>query len=223
MAWPMVGFWVAMILGVLSMDGVSLCGAEPAELIARFSKAWPPGRTPYRTADDQDSWKAYGVALRELVAAGDAAVPALTKATQDENSNVRALAARALGYLNAANSVPALINLLEDQMPAVAVAAADALGQIQSERGLAALRAAQKKQRNGDVLLHIAKSLARKTPLEPDARRQLLQLDEEQMATAVVGKPAPDFELPDAHGKPWRLSDQRGASAVVLVFIYGDG
>ncbi|MDP9408651.1 MAG: peroxiredoxin [Actinomycetota bacterium] len=33
-----------------------------------------------------------------------------------------------------------------------------------------------------------------------------------------VGQPAPDFELPDQHGRPVRLSSFRGRSAVVLVF-----
>jgi peroxiredoxin len=38
---------------------------------------------------------------------------------------------------------------------------------------------------------------------------------------AVLGVPAPDFELPDFQGRPFRLSDQRGQSAVVLVFNRG--
>jgi len=37
----------------------------------------------------------------------------------------------------------------------------------------------------------------------------------------VVGQPAPDFTLPDAAGRPVRLSDYRGRQAVVLVFYRG--
>ena len=36
-----------------------------------------------------------------------------------------------------------------------------------------------------------------------------------------VGAPAPDFTLPDAEGREWRLSDQRGR-VVVLLFYPGD-
>ena len=36
-----------------------------------------------------------------------------------------------------------------------------------------------------------------------------------------VGGPAPDFDLPDGDGNPWRLSDHRG-KVVVLLFYPGD-
>jgi peroxiredoxin len=35
----------------------------------------------------------------------------------------------------------------------------------------------------------------------------------------AIGTEAPDFEVRDAHGQPWRLSDYRGKKNVVLVFI----
>ena len=38
---------------------------------------------------------------------------------------------------------------------------------------------------------------------------------------AQVGQHAPDIELPDQDGQPWRLSDQRG-QVVVLLFYPGD-
>lgn len=37
----------------------------------------------------------------------------------------------------------------------------------------------------------------------------------------VVGKPAPDFTLPDATGRAVRLADYRGQKPVVLVFYRG--
>ena len=37
----------------------------------------------------------------------------------------------------------------------------------------------------------------------------------------VVGRPAPDFTLPDSSGRPVRLADYRGQKAVVLVFYRG--
>jgi hypothetical protein len=37
----------------------------------------------------------------------------------------------------------------------------------------------------------------------------------------VVGRPAPDFTLPDANGRPVRLAEFRGQKPVVLVFYRG--
>ena len=41
-------------------------------------------------------------------------------------------------------------------------------------------------------------------------------------AAVAVGERAPDFELPDANGKPVRLADFRGRRAVVLYFYPKD-
>jgi peroxiredoxin len=41
------------------------------------------------------------------------------------------------------------------------------------------------------------------------------------MPQVPLNSPAPDFALPDFTGKPFRLSDLRGKSAVVLVFNRG--
>jgi peroxiredoxin Q/BCP len=38
----------------------------------------------------------------------------------------------------------------------------------------------------------------------------------------VIGQPAPDFELPDQHGGPVRLSQFRGTQAVVIFFYPKD-
>jgi peroxiredoxin Q/BCP len=42
------------------------------------------------------------------------------------------------------------------------------------------------------------------------------------MPTIPPGAPAPDFELPDADGKPVRLGDYRGKNAVVVYFYPKD-
>jgi len=41
--------------------------------------------------------------------------------------------------------------------------------------------------------------------------------------TASVGEPAPDFELVDQHGQPFRLSEAVGGGPIVLVFLRGFG
>jgi peroxiredoxin Q/BCP len=40
-------------------------------------------------------------------------------------------------------------------------------------------------------------------------------------ANLQVGQPAPDFTLPDGDGNPWKLSEQRGQT-VVMLFYPGD-
>jgi thioredoxin-dependent peroxiredoxin len=42
------------------------------------------------------------------------------------------------------------------------------------------------------------------------------------MSELVIGRPAPDFELPDQNGNPVRLSHYRGRSAVVVYFYPKD-
>jgi peroxiredoxin len=41
------------------------------------------------------------------------------------------------------------------------------------------------------------------------------------MSRIAVDLPAPDFELADYEGRPFRLSDQRGRKNVLLVFNRG--
>jgi len=41
------------------------------------------------------------------------------------------------------------------------------------------------------------------------------------MPKVEINMPAPDFSLPDFHGRTVRLSDFRGQAAVVLVFNRG--
>ena len=43
----------------------------------------------------------------------------------------------------------------------------------------------------------------------------------EQMSRIALDTPAPDFELSDFHGNPFRLSDLRDRNRVLLVFNRG--
>ena len=212
----------AVVLG-LAVASVAVAEESPAEVLERFAVAWPEDRTPYRTEEDTTSWRAYSLAMKQLVAMGDPSIPVLTDACHAPNFQVRALAARVLGLLEARQATPQLIELLDDPQPSVASLAADALGQIRDPAGLRALEKAQGALRNGDVLLHISKALERAVPLEEDVREQVVRIDEASIDGARVGDLAPEFTLRDADGKPWRLADFRGKKSVVLVFIYGDG
>ncbi len=197
--------------------------SDVSAVLGQFAKDWPEDRKPYRHEEDTTSWMTYALSMKRLVALGDAAVPALITTCDDRSFQVRALSARVLGYLGAKSAVPKLIELLDDEQASVALLAADALGQIQDPAGLDALRTARGRLKNGDVLLHVAKSLERGMPLESDVREQLLQIDGESINSAKIGQPAPDFALKDAGGKVWSLADFRDRKTIVLTFIYGDG
>ncbi len=221
--------WISILsvtLGTLLLSDDSYAAenteADAADLLEQFAKDWPDDRTMYRTEGDS-SWTAYALTLSRLVALGDKAVPAIIAASNSPSVQVRAMCARTLGFLNSKTAVPSLIELLEDKNPAVALLAADSLGQIQDSTGLEALRAARKKQTNGDVLLHISKALERKVPLEDGVQEQVIQITPETIDSAEVGQLAPEFTLQDATGKKWQLKNFRGKKSVVLVFIYGDG
>ena len=212
-----------VVVLLLAVTSVTVAETTPTAILDRFANAWPEDRTPYRTDDDTTSWKAYALAMKQLVAQPDKSVPVLIAACHAQNFQVRALSARVLGFLRAQQAVPQLIELLDDPRPPVALLAADALGQIQDPAGLRALNKAQHTLRNGDVLLHVSKALERGVPLEEDVREQILRIGAASIDRARVGQTAPDFTLRDAAGKPWRLADYRGKKSVVLVFIYGDG
>jgi len=222
-------FYVLLPVFVLTDIRITLGQEDPrtseqevAMVLRAFGNDWPADRTPYRTGEDTESWKVYALSLKQLVAMGEKAIPGLIEGCDDANFHVRALSARVLGYLQAGASVPKLIELLRDEKT-VALLAADSLGQIQDPRGLEALQSARNDETQGDVLLHINKSLDRQVPLENDVLEQLLKIGSESIDSAKVGLEAPNFTLQDAEGKPWTLADQQGKKSVVLVFIYGDG
>ncbi|MBI1904079.1 MAG: redoxin domain-containing protein [Planctomycetia bacterium] len=81
----------------------------------------------------------------------------------------------------------------------------------------------ESKEKNHDAKRHIGYALAREgKPLDPSVSKLLSNYDVKTIDSARLGEQAPDFELPSLGGKQVKLSDYRGQSAVVLVFVYGD-
>lgn len=195
---------------------------DPVEVIRTFEKAWAGPKGYMRPLDDA-GWKARMTAFQKLAAAGDKALPALTDALTKGEPETRVFAAQALGLMADPKAKPALEAALTDKTPAVRLYALDALSMFGKLAPTDELKAMKEKDANRDVKAHVGFALDRDDKPDPAAlRKRLAGYDLAKMNTAVVGKAAPEFELTDATGKTYKLSDFKGKKAVVLVFVYGD-
>jgi len=219
---------VGALLGIALLFGGERAGAAPDKktsdvgaALEAFSEAWPSDRTDYRT-DGDDSWKAYARTLRAVVDAGKTAP--LEDGLKHENRQVRALCARALGYVRKRSSAPHLTKALaEDKWPTVRLLAADSLGLLDTPAAREALETASELEKVGDVSLHIDIALRRKRVPGKEYKQALLSIAETDLGAAEVGKAAPAFSMETPAGDKYSLSRYRGKRPVVLVFNYGDG
>ena len=198
---------------------------SPQTVLGDFDEAWPADRPVYRR-DGDVSWREYPTALRDLVVADTEAIPHLVHALRGhDNRQVRALAARSLGFIAADETVPALgAALREDDWPTTRLLAADALGMIGNQASKQALESVRPDipEDDTDLALHVRIALQRKTGVEQRAKDELRRISADRVATARVGEAAPSFVLRDAGGGERGPSDYRDR-VVALMFVYGDG
>ncbi len=195
---------------------------DPADIIRTFEKAWIVPKGYMRPLDDA-GWKARMAAFQMLAVCGEKAIPALTEALTTGEPETRVFAAQALGLMADPKAKPALEAALKDKTPAVRLYALDALSMFGKLTPTEELKAMKEKDANRDVKAHVGFALDRDDKPNPVALRKMLAgYDLARMNTAVVGKAAPEFELTDATGKTYKLTDFKGKKAVVLVFVYGD-
>ncbi|MEZ6141118.1 MAG: HEAT repeat domain-containing protein [Zavarzinella sp.] len=174
-----------------------------------------------RPLNDQ-CWKFRLIAMQGVVANGKVGIPTLLEALKSTNADVRIFAAQSLRYLAPDVPVePLLAAAKNDPDATVRLYAVDALGMKGDPKiDFDALLSVEKQR---DVRMHLNYAKERKgTAVDAKMVQQLIQWDPKSIATAEVGKKAPDFGLRSVTGKEIKLSDYRGKSAVVLVFIYGD-
>lgn len=214
---------VVLLAALLGSPAAADDTVGPAEALASFRKAWQPlaGRQYMRPLDDA-GWRARLEGFQRLARAGDKAAPVLADALAKGDDETRVFAAQALALLPDPDARPALKAALKDRHPTVRLYALDALalfGKLPEEEPYTTLR---QKDANRDVRSHAGFAIGRDDRPRPEViRKALADFDLNQVATARVGKPAPDFTLNDPRGKSTRLADFRGKKPVVLVFVYG--
>jgi len=174
-----------------------------------------------------DAWQTRIEVENKLIALGKSAVRPLIEAGSDASQHVRTLAAYCLGCLNDRSAVPALIQIAgHDPYAPARLMAVEALGRLGARNAIEVVKAAVKNDPSPHVRTAAQWALPRVEKGEgigDSLRRMAMRFyNSKQVASAVVGRPAPDFALPDATGKTLRLSDFRGKKNVVIVFLLAD-
>lgn len=196
-------------------------------LLDRFrSIDWSKKEVGQNKDPADDAWKVRIEVENELVALGESAVTTLIEACQDTNQHVRLLAAYVLGMLNHSSAVSALTRIAESDPYAPArLMAIEALGRLGASEATSVIQAATQ-DNNGYIGAAAKWALPRVKNGEGvgDTLRELAlsTYDKNQIASAVVGKPAPDFALMNHAGEIVKLSDFRGKKNVVMLFLLAD-
>jgi hypothetical protein len=175
-------------------------------------------------AKGDPGWRVRMESLVGLAKAGPAVAPVLVKALKDGSPLAREFAAQALAVVAEPSTRPALVRALEDPEAGVRVHAVKALTMF----GPLELTDRQRQvleDRSHWMLRHyIGIAMSRDDKPNPSAiRKALSEYDLSQMDIARLGHLAPDFSLPDAGARSYRLSQFNGQKMVVLEFHTGDG
>lgn len=205
---------------------------DPEALLDEFRTAWDQAawvpeqsnRPGYLRPAGDRGWKQRIRTIQALVRNREHALAPLKRALDSPAASVRALAAQTLGFCGDERVCEELARLAEhDPDAAVRLYAADSLGMLGADRYGELLEKLESQEQNRDAKRHIRYAIERSgAPIQPEHVDRLVEWDAQQVDSAVVGEPAPDFELASLDGRRVRLSDYRGEKAVALVFVYGD-
>ena len=217
----------AIFLFISVQSSAAAAPPSAAALLDRFRAVDWGVREVGRDKDLSDrAWRLRMEVENGLVLLGRAASPTLIEACGDTNRYVRHLASNVLGSLDDTSAVAALAEVVRNDTYAPArLAAVEALGRLGAVGAADIVRAAAEDE-SPHVRLAARWALPRLERGEGVAdtlrRTVLTSFDAEQIATAAIGEPAPDFALVDDAGKTVRLSDFRAQKHVVLVFLLSD-
>lgn len=197
------------------------------ELLDRFrSIDWSKKEVGQNKDLSDDAWKVRIEVENELVALGESAVTTLIEACQDTDQHVRLLAAYVLGMLNHSSAASALTRMAEsDPYTPARLMAIEALGRLGASEALGVVQTAT--QDNNGYIGTAAKWALPRVKNAEGVGNTLRELalstyDKSQIASAVVGQPAPDFALKNHAGEMVKLSDFRGKKEVVMIFLLAD-
>jgi len=211
-------------------QGLGEVPEKPMEILEWVAKHWKGsgwganGSKNYMRPLDDSGWRARMLAMQKLVALGAKAEPALTGLLKSDNAALQIFAAQAFAYLPAAKPTGELTKVLKSSPEnAARLYAADALAIRGGEEFKKLFEEQRQTESNRDVKKHLGYALERDgVAIEPEVIEALKTWDARTINSAKIGKAAPDFELKALNGNTVKLSQYRGKSAVVLVFIYGD-
>lgn len=177
----------------------------------------------YMRARDDQGWRARMWTFQALVAAGQKSVPVLLDRLSNGSSPERILAAQTAGYLLEHMPFDPLHDALRKEPdPAIRLYLVDSIRML----GYSARvdwDAIAKTESNRDVRRHISYAQQQgAASLDKSVIDTLVHWAPSSIDTAVVGQPAPDFELPTITDQKVRLSNYRGRKHVIVVFLYGD-
>ena len=163
--------------------------------------------------------------LADYAVINDADLKSLRAALGDGNPFVRAIAAYALGVRGDKTSADALAELLKnDKEYVVRIRALEALGMLKMKPEVFELA---KKDRDAGVPF-VAKLVAGQLKSERDYAAEIRHayaagIKLEEMGSAVVGKPAPDFTALTIDGKTFELASVLGKKPIAIYFAAFDG
>jgi HEAT repeat protein len=197
-------------------DSVAAAQQAARDALAKFEKSVKAGKAGTPT------WKVRMECLVALAKAGPASVPVLLDALKTGSPESRALAGGALSFLADEKARPSLEQSVEDKERDVRLYAIRALGRLGRLEAKPKYKQIADKDTSAGVRFEMAFALTRDDKPDPGAIRETLsRYDLTRMDSARPDKAAPDFALVDTSGKTWRLSDFRGKTPVVLVFLIG--
>jgi hypothetical protein len=209
---------IIMALSGLLILASGSCTQVPSPIEKYRNLEFPP-----KDLNFAKGWQDRVVAEFDVI--NHAELTALRGALKDADPFVRAIAARALGIRGDKESADALAELAKtDKEYFVRLRAVESLGYLKMKPEV--IQQAIKDRDAG--VSWVAKLAAEQVKTNIDYAKQLREayaagIKRDAIATAQLGKPAPDFTALTSDGKPFRLSSILGKKPIAIYFAAYDG